>query len=43
MSEYDVLLGDDAKTGVNTSLDAGVRLGVDATTTPGESVLSDRL
>jgi bifunctional UDP-N-acetylglucosamine pyrophosphorylase/glucosamine-1-phosphate N-acetyltransferase len=42
MSEYDVLLGDDAKTGINTSLDAGVRLGIGATT-PGESVLSDRL
>jgi len=38
-----VVVGDDAKTGINTSLDAGVRLGVSATTTPGESVLSDRL
>ena len=38
-----VVAGDNAKTGVNTSLDAGVRLGVGATTAPGESVLSDRL
>ena len=38
-----VVIGDDAKTGINTSLNAGVRLGVGATTTPGESVLSDRL
>ena len=38
-----VVVGDEAKTGINTSLNAGVRLGVGATTTPGESVLSDRL
>ncbi|MFQ3285892.1 bifunctional sugar-1-phosphate nucleotidylyltransferase/acetyltransferase [Natronomonas sp.] len=38
-----VVVGDEAKTGINTSLNAGVRLGVGATTTPGESVLTDRL
>ena len=38
-----VIVGDDAKTGINTSVNAGVRLDTEATTSPGESVLSDQL
>ncbi|MFC7187107.1 bifunctional sugar-1-phosphate nucleotidylyltransferase/acetyltransferase [Halorubrum yunnanense] len=38
-----VIVGDGARVGINTSLNAGVRLGTEATTTPGESVLRDRL
>jgi len=38
-----VIVGDDAKTGINTSLNAGIRLDTEATTSPGESVLHDRL
>ena len=38
-----VVAGDDTKTGINTSLNAGVRLGVETRTIPGESVLEDRL
>jgi len=38
-----VVVGDGTKTGINTSLNAGVRLGVDTRTDPGESVLSDRI
>ena len=37
-----VVVGDRTKTGINTSLNAGVKLGVEATTMPGESVLEDR-
>ena len=37
-----VVLGDRAKTGINTSLNAGVKLGTEATTDPGETVLRDR-
>ena len=38
-----VIVGDDAKTGINTSLNAGCRLGTGETTKPGEAVLHDRL
>lgn len=38
-----VIVGDDAKTGINTSLNAGVRLGVEATTAPGEVLTRDRV
>ena len=37
-----VVVGDRTKTGINTSLNAGVKLGVEASTMPGESVLDDR-
>lgn len=37
-----VVLGDNVKTGVNTSLNAGVKLGYGATTLPGEVVMNDR-
>ena len=37
-----VVVADDVKTGINTSLNAGVKLGVNATTIPGESVVRDR-
>jgi len=37
------IVGDGAKTGINTSLNAGVRLGVDETTGPGEVVTRDRV
>ncbi len=37
-----VVAGDRTKTGINTSLNAGVKLDVEATTMPGESVLHDR-
>jgi len=40
--KFGVVVGDDAKTGINTSLNAGVTLGTGATTAPGEVVLSDR-
>ena len=38
-----VAVGDETKTGINTSLNAGARLGVETKTVPGESVLDDRL
>ncbi|WP_128905711.1 bifunctional sugar-1-phosphate nucleotidylyltransferase/acetyltransferase [Halorubrum amylolyticum] len=38
-----VIVGDDAKTGINTSLNAGVTMGVGATTAPGEVLTRDRL
>ena len=38
-----VVVGDETKTGINTSLNAGVRLGVETRTVPGESVLDDRV
>ncbi len=37
------VLGYGAKTGIDTAIDAGVRLGVGATTAPGETVTEDRL
>ncbi|MCL9813131.1 bifunctional sugar-1-phosphate nucleotidylyltransferase/acetyltransferase [Natranaeroarchaeum aerophilus] len=37
-----VVLADGVKTGINTSLNAGTKLGVGAMTRPGESVMSDR-
>jgi len=37
-----VIVGDGAKTGINTSLNAGVRLGSDARIPPGETVTRDR-
>ena len=36
------IVGDGAKTGINTSLNAGLKLGAGTTTAPGESVLRDR-
>jgi UDP-N-acetylglucosamine diphosphorylase/glucosamine-1-phosphate N-acetyltransferase len=36
-----VVVGDGAKTGIDTNLNAGVKLGADARTTPGETVLFD--
>ncbi|OYR81078.1 glucose-1-phosphate thymidylyltransferase, partial [Halorubrum ezzemoulense] len=38
-----VIVGDGAKTGINTSLNAGVVLGAGETTGPGESLTRDRL
>jgi bifunctional UDP-N-acetylglucosamine pyrophosphorylase/glucosamine-1-phosphate N-acetyltransferase len=40
--KFGVIAGPDAKTAINTSLNAGVVLSAGATTTPGESVLRDR-
>ena len=40
--KFGVVVGDGAKTGINTSLNAGVTLSSGATTKPGESVTSDR-
>ncbi|MFB6165733.1 MAG: bifunctional sugar-1-phosphate nucleotidylyltransferase/acetyltransferase [Haloarculaceae archaeon] len=40
--KFGVVAGDGAKTGINTSLNAGVVLSAGATTTPGESVTRDR-
>lgn len=37
-----VVLADGVKTGINTSLNAGTKLGVGAMTRPGEAVMSDR-
>ena len=37
------VVGDNTKTGINTSLNAGVRLGTDARTGPGEAVLDDQI
>lgn len=37
-----VVVGDGAKTGINTSINAGVKLGTDARTIPGETVFEDR-
>lgn len=37
-----VIVGDDAKTGINTSLNAGVVLGTEMTTQPGEVLTRDR-
>ena len=40
--KFGVVVGDEAKTGINTSLNAGVVLGRDVTTTPGEALMQDR-
>jgi bifunctional UDP-N-acetylglucosamine pyrophosphorylase/glucosamine-1-phosphate N-acetyltransferase len=40
--KFGVVVGDGAKTGINTALNAGVTLSTEATTTPGESVSRDR-
>ncbi|WP_265110933.1 bifunctional sugar-1-phosphate nucleotidylyltransferase/acetyltransferase [Halosolutus halophilus] len=40
--KFGVVLGDEVKTGINTSLNAGVTLSPGATTAPGEVVTSDR-
>jgi UDP-N-acetylglucosamine diphosphorylase/glucosamine-1-phosphate N-acetyltransferase len=40
--KFGVVVGDGAKTGINTSLNAGVRVGVGETTAPGETVMKDR-
>ncbi|MFC7057317.1 bifunctional sugar-1-phosphate nucleotidylyltransferase/acetyltransferase [Halovenus salina] len=40
--KFGVIVGDDAKTAINTTLNAGVKLAAGATTTPGETVLRDR-
>ncbi len=40
--KFGVVVGDGAKTGINTSLNAGVVLGIDARTKPGEAVTRDR-
>jgi bifunctional UDP-N-acetylglucosamine pyrophosphorylase/glucosamine-1-phosphate N-acetyltransferase len=37
-----VVVGDDAKTGINSSLNAGVVLSPEATVLPGETVTRDR-
>ncbi|MFW6000698.1 MAG: bifunctional sugar-1-phosphate nucleotidylyltransferase/acetyltransferase, partial [Halorubrum sp.] len=36
------IVGDEAKTGINTALNAGVKLGAGETTAPGESLTRDR-
>ena len=41
--KFGVVVGDGAKTGIDTSLNAGVVLGAGARTEPGEQVLRDRL
>ncbi|MGQ3330781.1 bifunctional sugar-1-phosphate nucleotidylyltransferase/acetyltransferase [Halorubrum sp. FL23] len=41
--KFGVIVGDGAKTGINTSLNAGVRLGPDETTAPGEVLTRDRM
>ena len=40
--KFGVVVGDEAKTGINTSLNAGVVLGQGVTTTPGEVLTRDR-
>ncbi|MFB6141004.1 MAG: bifunctional sugar-1-phosphate nucleotidylyltransferase/acetyltransferase [Halosimplex sp.] len=40
--KFGVVAGDGAKTGINTSINPGVRLSAGATTNPGESVTRDR-
>jgi len=40
--KFGVVAGDGVKTGINTSLNAGVTLSSEATTTPGETVIKDR-
>ncbi|WP_410767646.1 bifunctional sugar-1-phosphate nucleotidylyltransferase/acetyltransferase [Haloferax sp. DFSO60] len=41
--KYGVVFGDEAKTGINTSLNAGVRLPTEGSTKPGEVVLYDKI
>ncbi|WP_411966334.1 bifunctional sugar-1-phosphate nucleotidylyltransferase/acetyltransferase [Haloferax sp. YSMS24] len=41
--KYGVVIGDGVKTGINSSLNAGVRLPTDGTVKPGESVLYDQV
>jgi bifunctional UDP-N-acetylglucosamine pyrophosphorylase/glucosamine-1-phosphate N-acetyltransferase len=36
-----VVVGDDAKTGIDTNLNAGVKLGVGARTAPGDTIMQD--
>ena len=40
--KFGVVVGDGAKTGINTSLNAGVVIGADVMTTPGEVLMQDR-
>ncbi|ERH07633.1 MAG: nucleoside-diphosphate-sugar pyrophosphorylase [Halonotius sp. J07HN4] len=40
--KFGVVVGDNAKTGINTSLNAGVVLGTEMTTTPGEVLTRDQ-
>jgi len=40
--KFGVVVGDAAKTGINTSLNAGVRLGAGAKTAPSEAVMKDK-
>ena len=40
--KFGVVAGDDAKTGINTSLNAGVKLSAGARVPPGETVMRDR-
>ena len=40
--KFGVVLGDEAKTAIDTALNAGVTLSTGATTTPGETVVRDR-
>jgi acetyltransferase-like isoleucine patch superfamily enzyme len=40
--KFGVKVGHDTKTGINTSLNAGVTLGTQARTTPGEVVTHDK-
>jgi bifunctional UDP-N-acetylglucosamine pyrophosphorylase/glucosamine-1-phosphate N-acetyltransferase len=37
-----VIAGDGVKTGINSSLNAGLKLGAGASTFPGEAVMEDR-
>ena len=41
--KFGVVVGDEAKTGINTSLNAGVKLGSEAFTKPGETLMRDRM
>lgn len=41
--KFGVVVGDEAKTGINSSLNAGVKLGAEAFTKPGETLLGDRM
>jgi len=40
--KFGVVVGDRAKTGIDTNLNAGVKLSTGATTAPGETVVTDR-
>lgn len=40
--KFGVVCGDNVKTGINTSLNAGITLDTNTTTSPGETLLSDR-